>query len=299
MHPSIDSSSRLAGLSCRLLIPALVLGAVSAGSPSTSIAADVPKAAASPLPAVVESKVVYESQGKTIRVERFEPPGDAVCPAVLILHGSGGMAVGGPSFREMARTLARNGYVADVVHYFDLTGTVIADMPTMRAKFPVWLLAVADGVTNLSKHPRVDPKRLGLCGYSLGAYLSLSASVFDDRVCVVVDFFGGLPPEIRGDVRSLPPTLILHGELDRIVPVSEAKVLVKMLEEKAVPHELKLYSGQGHMFYGEDLKDANRRALAFLDAHLSRPPVKRHQVARPNFDLYLPSAKPAVPVNAK
>ena len=229
---------------------------------------------------VVESKATYESQGKTIRVECYEPRGGGKHPAVLVLHGSGGMIVGGAFFRESARRLARRGFVAHVVHYFDRTGTVIADRSTMQANFPAWMRAVADGITNVSKQPNVDPTRVGLFGYSLGSYLSLSVSVYDHRVSAVVDYFGGLPPVIARDVRTLPPVLILHGDADPIVPVDEAKALRSLCESKSFVHEVRIYPGQGHGFRGPDGDDALRRALAFLDAHVkSAPPAARRPTA--------------------
>jgi carboxymethylenebutenolidase len=243
-------------------------------------------------PEVIESKSSYESQGKTIVVERFEPKAPGAWPAVLVLHGAGGMSIGGPAFRDFARLLARRGYVAHVVHYFDLTGTKLADLPTMKASFPGWLKAVADGVSNVSKQPNVDPKRVGLLGFSLGAYVSLSVAMFDHRIGAVVEYFGGLPEVLVKDVKSLPPTLILHGDADRVVPVSEARALEKLFKEKDLPHEVRIYAGQGHGFTGDDASDATRRALAFFEQHVKQAPTRRHEVARPNFDAYLPSARP-------
>jgi carboxymethylenebutenolidase len=244
---------------------------------------------------IVESTGRYESQGKTITVERFEPKAPGKYPAVLVLHGSGGMAIGGAWFRESARALARRGYVAHVVHYFDLTGIILADLTTMKASFPGWMMAVADGVTNVAKQPNVDPNRLGLLGYSLGGYLSLSLAMFDPRVSAVVEYFGGLPEPLVKDVKSLPPTLILHGDADKVVPVAEARALEKLLQEKKVPYELQIYPGQGHGFFGETGRDASNRALAFFDKHVkSAPSPTRHEVARPRFDLLpKPEAEPA------
>ena len=80
-----------------------------------------------------DGSAIPEWIGKAITVDRFEPKLPGRYPAVLVIHGAGGTTIGGPWFRESARMLARRGYVAHVVHYFDLTGTRVADMPTMRA----------------------------------------------------------------------------------------------------------------------------------------------------------------------
>ena len=259
---------------------------------TSSLADDAPKASAPIIPdlEINESTTSFESQGKTIAVERFEPKAKGKYPAVIVLHGSGGMILGGPLFRDLSRRLARRGYVAHVIHYFDLTGTKLADLPTMKANFPVWLLAVADGVSFAAKQPNVDPERIGVLGFSLGGFLSVSLAMFDARVNAVVEYFGGLPVELQKDLKSLPPTLILHGDADRVVPVAEAKTLEKLCVEKNVKHEVRIYAGQGHFFLGDDGRDAISRTLAFFDAHVKQT-ITRHEVARPKFDL-LPGGAP-------
>jgi carboxymethylenebutenolidase len=250
------------------------------------------KAAAPPGAEIVESRSSYQSQGKPITVERFEPKAPGRYPAVVVLHGSGGMLVGGPAFRTLARELARRGFVAHVVHYFDLTGTYLADRPTMTARFPEWLLAVADSVTNLAKQPNVDPTRIGVAGYSLGGYLAVALAMFDPRVSAVVDYFGGLPDPLRGDVKSLPPLLILHGDADTIVPVAEAKTLETVCRARNIPFEVRIYAGQGHFFTGDDSRDAMARAFRFLDIHVKQTPT-RHEVARPKIELLPPGVTDA------
>jgi carboxymethylenebutenolidase len=165
---------------------------------------------------------------------------------------------------------------------------VVADLPTMKTHFAAWMRAVADGVTNAAKQPNVDPSRVGLLGFSLGSYLSLSLSVFDPRVSAVVEYFGGLPDVLVKDVKSLPPTLILHGDADKVVPVSEAKALETLCRERKVPHEVRIYPGQGHGFLGDHGEDAMRRALAFLDRHVKSadPTRKRPTSAVPRPEAY-------------
>jgi len=216
---------------------------------------------------VVESRGSFISQGKTIAVERFTPRGPGRYPLILVLHGAGGTTLGGPGLRETARRLAARGYVAHVVHYFDLTGTRVADVATMRANFPRWLVVAADAITDGSSRPEVDPARVGLLGYSLGSYLSVSLSGFDPRVSAVVDYFGGLPGELRGTLPSLAPTLVLHGDADPVVPVTEAHALAALLRAKGVAYESRIYPGQAHGFTGPAADDAARRAFAFLETH--------------------------------
>jgi carboxymethylenebutenolidase len=62
---------------------------------------------------------------------------------------------------------------------------------------------------------------------------------------------------------------VLHGSADPIVPVANAYAVEALLRQQNVPHELKVYPGQGHGFRGAAEEDATRRALAFLQRHLT------------------------------
>ena len=241
---------------------------------------DTTATAAAPDP-VVESKATFESQGKTITVEQFEPKAPGKYPVAVVLHGSGGMTVGGFMVRNLACELARQGYVVVLPHYFDQTDTTIADIKTMVVKFPTWMKTVADASTYALSLPNARGDRLALVGFSLGAYLSLSTSTFDPRVKVVVDYFGGLPDLLKIRADRLPPTLILHGDADPIVPVSEAEKLEKLLETNHIPFEKKIYAGAGHGFFGASDKDATDRVVKFLSQHMKPAQAQTAAVATP------------------
>lgn len=222
---------------------------------------------------VVESDGSFVSLGKTIGVERFEPKSAGRHPAIVILHSAGGMDVGGREFREFARELARRGYVAQIVHYFDQSGIRHADASAIGRSFSSWMVTIGDALTSLSQQENVDPGRIGLLGFSLGSYLSLSVASTDRRVSAVVEYFGGLPDLFARNLKRFPPTLILHGEADKVVPVSEARKLEKVLREKDLPFEIRVYPGQGHRFTGADDVDAYTRSLSFFEKHVKNVPA--------------------------
>jgi len=164
--------------------------------------------------------------------------------------------------------LAGMGFAVYVLHYFDRTGTTWADDPTIRLHFATWMRTIGDALTFISTQPQVDAARIAILGFSLGAYLALAAATRDNRVKAVVDFFGGLPQELCNDLHHIPPVLILHGEADTTVPVSEAYHLQNLLEARGAPHEIKIYPGAGHQFDAATMMDAAHRALAFLNRTL-------------------------------
>src|SRR6266571_7071873 len=216
---------------------------------------------------VTQSAIVLESGGKDVRLDCFLPSRNGQrFPAVIGLHGSGG---GHATMAEPANLLAEQGFAVYVLRYFDRTGTTEADRETIFRHFPIWMKTLWDAVSLVASQPQVDPERIGLLGFSLGAYLSLSNAAIDSRVRAVVEFFGGLPKEMKFFMRRLCPVLILHGEADPTVPVQEAYHLQRVLEKKRIPYEMQIYPGAGHSFEGPVWQDANARTLEFLKKHLA------------------------------
>ena len=107
-------------------------------------------------------------------------------------------------------------------------------------------------------------------GFSLGSYLALSLAVHDRRVAAVAEFFGGLPKELHGAADTLPPLLIIHGENDDVVPVSEAYALEKLCQQHQIPYDIKIYPGQGHSLKGFAQMDALGQVVSFFKKTLAK-----------------------------
>jgi carboxymethylenebutenolidase len=216
----------------------------------------------------------FSSGGKTIKVEQFVPAGKGKFPVLLLLHGSSGLGKRGDEYRAVARLIAGHGYAVLLVHYFDRTGTTDAgDLDAIQQHFHAWVATVHDGVAYAKRLPFADPARVGLVGFSLGGYLSLSAAALagkeEYRVKVVVEFFGGLPSLLRWGANALPPTLILHGEKDEVVSPREARELEKLLRRAKVPYEVRVFPGEGHGFSDKASREAMEVGFAFLDKHFA------------------------------
>lgn len=215
---------------------------------------------------VSQSELIFESGGKAIRMDFYLPAVNGhKLPAVIGLHGSAG---GHATMADPAGLLAEQGFAVYVLHYFDRTGTESADRQTIFRNFPAWMKTLWDAVSFVERRAEVDSERIALLGFSLGAYLSLSNASIDKRVRAVVEFFGGLPKEMKFFMRRLCPVLILHGDSDETVPVAEAYHLQEVLQRKNIDYEMKIYPGAGHGFSDEVWQDAKRRTLTFLQQHL-------------------------------
>ena len=190
----------------------------------------------------------FLSGGKTIRIQQIEPSTSRF-PAVLLLHGSGGNLAFW--FDRFAPQLSRLGVACYAVHYFDRTESTHADAATILDghHVPLWLSAIDDTLAYIAKRPGVDVKRIALLGVSLGAYLSLAAGTTSNIIRAIIEVSGGLAqPYASHATSSFPPTLILHGETDSVVPVSQATELSALLDRLSVPHQMQLLPAEGHCF---------------------------------------------------
>lgn len=157
-------------------------------------------------------------------------------PAVLLLHGGGWQSGSARDFESLAPALSRKGlYVAALDYRL---------APAHR--WPAQLDDVQAAIDFL-KGLQIDPNRIALWGHSAGGQLALLAAQArpDDIRCVVAL---GAPTELRGlsaegaegldlvfsedqleaasPIRHSmggTPTLLVHGALDRIVPIEGAR----------------------------------------------------------------------------
>ena len=65
-----------------------------------------------------------------------------------------------------------------------------------------------------------------------------------------------------------PPTLLLHGGRDGLVPVAQSKKLKAQLDKVGVPSDLVVYPAEGHGWQGANLTDAYNKIGQFLAQHI-------------------------------
>lgn len=224
-------------------------------------------------PPVHDRVETLRTNGTEISVEVYAPAGARNRPAVVLLHGADGLAAGrhATDYRRFAAALAGRGFVVGFPRYFERTGHGgrAADPFTVLTSFLAWAATVDDSLAFAAALPEADPARLALVGVSLGGTLAIDAAARNRRVAALVDVFGGFPDILALQVRRLPPTLVLHGERDAVVPVADSRRLAAKLAELRVEHELKVYPTAGHGFTGADEADALDRTARFLARHMS------------------------------
>jgi acetyl esterase/lipase len=235
---------------------------------------------------VEESDISYDDRyGAATTMDVYHPPGDALRPAVLLIHG-GGWHTGftRSAFDSTSARLAGAGYVA-----FNIDYRLVPD----GGQFPH---APADCLCALSyiranaARWHVDPARIAAFGYSAGGHLaSLIGVAADDptiapdcasgptgapaavvsgagpedmralpQVSVVTDFLGGTPeqvPDVYTDASPIdhvapgaPPFLFVQGTHDWFVDASNSERMRAALD--AVGDETRLFEipGGGHVW---------------------------------------------------
>jgi dipeptidyl aminopeptidase/acylaminoacyl peptidase len=162
------------------------------------------------------------------------------------------------------------------------------------------ILAGVDKV--LASHP-VDPRRLGVKGWSYGGYMTMWAVTQSNRFAAamagagtanyqsyygenaidqwLIPFFGASvydDPAVYAKCSPIAfiknvktPTLILVGEQDAEAPPPQSFEFWHALKELGVPTKLVVYPGEGHMFANPvHLRDKAKRTLAWFDHYLMK-----------------------------
>ena len=222
----------------------------------------------------------FTSGGQPVQEYHCVPKGSGPHPAVVMLHGASPRKdAGNVEYEKMCGTLADLGYYTEFIEYYSQTDAVGAGRPAEMIKdFPTWLDKIHSGLDALDENPAVDSHRVALMGFSLGSFLALSAGALDPtQIAAIVEYYGGLPPDLHDGAKTMPPTLILHGDKDVLVPVADAHELDELLTKENRPHEMKIYEGANHAFNfpelpfwynADDAQDAWNRSVKFLAANL-------------------------------
>lgn len=65
-----------------------------------------------------------------------------------------------------------------------------------------------------------------------------------------------------------PPVLLVHGDLDVIVPIIHSERMLAKLKEAGVPAKLVTMPFKGHGWFGSPLEKSLQESVRFLDSHL-------------------------------
>lgn len=222
-----------------------------------------------------------DADGVELRYDFFRPDSGEALPLVIVLHGGGWISGSKEDSRDLAISLAHQGFAAACpsyrlapLHPFPAAVDDVREFVAFaRAEAAEW---------------NIDPNRIASLGNSAGGHLATMCGVSEaplQRTNAVVDLCGiaditrpreqhlpiawgfveqfiGVPYDgheatyqaasplwqLRSD---LPPFYVVHGEADDVVPVQQSDTLVAALRRLEVPVEYLRVPGEDHSFsYG-------------------------------------------------
>jgi dipeptidyl aminopeptidase/acylaminoacyl peptidase len=212
----------------------------------------------------------------------YEGPVAEFPPLIVESHG-GPTDSANPSYSLNVQFWTSRGFAFVDVDYGGSTGFGRAYRERLNGN---WGVVDLDDCVNAARYlveeGKADPDRLLITGGSAGGYTTICALTFTDVFAAGTSYFGiadleqfgggethkfelqyehtlvGPYPE-RADLykarspihftdRLSTPMLVLQGADDRIVPPSQAELIVGALRERGIPHAYLLFEGEGHGF---------------------------------------------------
>ena len=188
-------------------------------------------------------------------VLRIPNAGSERLPAVILLHGSGGI---GGNVDRWSQELNGTGMATFVTDSFTARGiqSTSADQALLGRLNMIFDAYRALGV--LAAHPRIDPARIVLMGFSRGGQATLYASLkrfermHGPEGATFAAYLPFYPPcfttYIGDEDVSDKPIRIFHGAADDYVPVAPCRAYVERLRKAGKDVTLTEYPDANHAF---------------------------------------------------
>ncbi len=228
----------------------------------------------------VEFPALREFNGSPVQLDAlmFRPPGAGPFPALVLLHGCGGMYTSQgyvtASYRDWLERLGEQGYVALLVDSFNPRGyrsiCEIQKRPILVSRERVDDAYAA--LQWLAGQPYVKADRIGLIGWSNGGsgtlYSLLPANRREPGFRSAVAFYPGCTTLARATTpyRPYAPLLILSGEADDWTPAAPCMRLADGARAAGSTVTIVTYPGVYHSFdrinspvrYRPDVRNPNK-----------------------------------------
>ena len=235
----------------------LAISGASAQSPPKDAAA---RTELHPIPSLTLSDQQFltgAADGKTVTVtgEFRIAQGTGKLPVVVLMHGSGGIGLNIEPWVHHFNAMGISTLVIDGFSGRGLTSVNTNQALLGRLNF---IVDIYRSLEILAKHPRVDPDRIVLMGFSRGGQAALYASL--DRFNKLwnksgVQFAGYVPfyPDCAttfvGDTEVVGrPVRIFHGAADDTDPIETCKAYVTRLKNAGRDVTLTEYPDSQHVF---------------------------------------------------
>lgn len=208
--------------------------------------------------------LVGQKEGKPVVIAgelRIPKPGTDRLPAIILLHGSSGLA---GFVDDWAHWFNEKGIATFAIDSFSARGIVSTNEDQSQLGRLAMIIDAYRGLSLLSHHPRIDPKRIVLMGFSRGGKATLYSSMTrfqkmhgpaDASFAAYVAFYPDCRTTYHEDEEvSNNPIRIFHGGADNYSPVETCQTYVERLRKAGKDVELTVYPGAQHVFDGRAFK---------------------------------------------
>jgi len=203
----------------------------------------------------------------------FLPKGDGKVPAVILVHGSGGIYSAMTDYWPKAFNAA--GIAVFSLDTFGPRGVKSTAEDQTLVPFAADIVDAFSALRILATHPRIDARRIAVMGFSRGGTTAWRAAA--ERVngwmklpealrfaAHIPVYAGGCNGLLRfspkAGVFGKAPMLWLHGEADDYTPIGPCRDYAAEIGKLGTPVEFVALKGAHHKFDGDDmrlLKNAN------------------------------------------
>ncbi len=205
----------------------------------------------------------------TARAELVLPPNmaaDAKLPAVVLVHGSGGIYPEEVSF--WARRFNERGIAAFVIDVFGPRGVKSTGEDQGLVPYGADTADAFAALGVLATHPRIDAKRIAVMGFSRGGITAARSAVqriangsatSSARFAAHLMMYSGgcagqLAVTAKPGVFGPAPMLFVHGDADDYTYLSDCRAYAQRIAAAGTPTEVVVLPGARHKFDVDDPK---------------------------------------------
>ena len=208
----------------------------------------------------------HETIAGELRIPRS---GSARLSAVILMHGGSGMGAQGDDWAQHLNSIGVATFVLD-----SFTGRGLTSSESPGAVSVISRVVDAYRALDLlAKHPRIDPDRIAIMGFSHGGWAALYSSVkrfarmhgpADGRAFAahIVFYPGCIQNYLEGDDIVDKPIRIFHGIADDQLPIEPCREYAARLRKAGKDVLLTEYAGAHHAFDVRALKEPLKQPQA-------------------------------------
>ena len=199
-------------------------------------------------------------------------PADAKLPAVVLVHGSGGV------YPELvtywAKLLNEQGIAAFVIDVFGPRGVKSTGEDQTQVPYGADTADTFAALAILATHPRIDAKRIAVMGFSRGGIAVIRSGVLriadgmapsGPRFAAHVAMYtggcaGALSVSAKPGAFTPAPMLFVHGDADDYTYMSDCRSYAQRLAAAGKPTEFVVLPGARHKFDVDDPRRIHARS---------------------------------------